>query len=336
MEKIRTWKLDNIKAILIFLVVLGHLFDLHNKGFINFLFIVIYFFHMPAFVFCSGYLSKPRNKKAIVKYLILYIGMQTIYYLFCNYCLGEDKKLTYYTPYRSLWFLLALFIWNVLLIFFDTNSYKKQILIILSSIILGLLIGYISYPSLKIFSISRIFVYLPFFLAGYYLKKNDITFLWKEKLSNNSKKVISAIFMIIMVGILFYIWQSYKQWDYEWLYGSISYKDGGYGPQERLIQYIIAILCIISLLWFIQNKKYKFTYIGKYTLIIYLLHNFIIRIIDNVRVLSDNQYIFLLQTIIIAVVLTTVLPILPIAKENLMNLKERKGIKNGEKDIGKL
>ena len=324
MEKIRRWKLDNIKAILIFLVVLGHLFELRNQGFINFLVILIYFFHMPAFVFCSGYFSRPRNKKAIVKYLILYLVIQTLYYLFYNYCLGENKKLTYYTPYRTLWFLLALFVWNVLLIFFDTNTHKKQIFIILLSLILGLLIGYISYPSLKIFSVSRIFVYLPFFLAGYYLKKNKIALLWKEKLSNNSKKVISVIFMIIMVGTLFYIWQNYKQWDYQWLYGSISYKDGGYGPQERLTQYLVAILCIISLLWFIPNKKYKLTYIGKYTLVIYLLHNFIIETIDNMRVLSDKPYIFLLQTIIIAVVLTTVLPILSIAKENLMNLKERK------------
>ena len=201
--------------------------------------------------------------------------MQTIYYLFCNYCLGEDKKLTYYTPYRSLWFLLALSAWNILLTFFDTNNHKKQILMILSSIIFGLVIGYISYPSLKIFSISRILVYLPFFLTGYYLKKNDITLLWKEKLSNNSKKIISALLMIMIVGILFYIWQNYKQWDYEWLYGSISYKAGEYGPLERLIQYIVAILCMISLLWFIPNKKYKLTYVGKYTLVIYLLHIFI-------------------------------------------------------------
>lgn len=324
MEKIRMWKLDNIKAILIFLVVLGHLFELRNQGFINFLVILIYFFHMPAFVFCSGYFSKPRNKKAIVKFLLLYLVIQTLYYLFYNYCLGENKKLTYCTPYRTLWFLLALFVWNVLLIFFDTNSHKKQFFIILSSIILGLIIGYISYPSLKIFSISRIFVYLPFFLMGYYLKKNDITLLWKEKLPNNSKKVISALLMIMIVGILFYIWQNYKQWDYEWLYGSISYKAGGYGLLERLIQYIVAILCIISFLWFIPNKKYKFTYIGKYTLVIYLLHNFIVKTIESMKVLSDNPYIFLLQTSIIAVVLTTILPILPIAKENLMNVKERK------------
>ena len=147
MEKIRMWKLDNIKAILIFLVVLGHLFELRNQGFINFFVILIYFFHMPAFVFCSGYFSRPRNKKAIVKFLLLYLVIQTLYYLFYNYCLGKNRELTYCTPYRTLWFLIALFVWNVLLIFFDTNNYKKQILIILSSIILGLLIGYISYPS---------------------------------------------------------------------------------------------------------------------------------------------------------------------------------------------
>ena len=51
--------LDNIKGILIFTVVFSYflLNYPNNKSIINF----IYVFHMPGFIFCSGFLSKSIN-----------------------------------------------------------------------------------------------------------------------------------------------------------------------------------------------------------------------------------------------------------------------------------
>ena len=58
-EKTRDSYFDNLKTILIFLVVLGHFTNLNNSvplmGAIN---NVIYSFHMPIFIFISGYFSK--------------------------------------------------------------------------------------------------------------------------------------------------------------------------------------------------------------------------------------------------------------------------------------
>ena len=60
MTKERDYFFDNIKAVLIFLVVLGHfLLPIHGEG--NVLVLIkrlIYVFHMPLFVFVSGYFSK--------------------------------------------------------------------------------------------------------------------------------------------------------------------------------------------------------------------------------------------------------------------------------------
>lgn len=62
----RLYKWDNLKALLIFLVVVGHLIDRANQKSdllmkINYW---IYMFHMPAFIFVSGLFSKNtiRNK----------------------------------------------------------------------------------------------------------------------------------------------------------------------------------------------------------------------------------------------------------------------------------
>lgn len=61
MEKERDYLFDNIKGLLIFLVVFGHLISyssfkkIHS---IDFIYLSIYIFHMPIFVFISGYFSK--------------------------------------------------------------------------------------------------------------------------------------------------------------------------------------------------------------------------------------------------------------------------------------
>ena len=62
----RDYQIDNIKGLLILLVVFGHSLELVriNSGVANFMYIFIYTFHMPVFVFYAGYLSKNYKKGA--------------------------------------------------------------------------------------------------------------------------------------------------------------------------------------------------------------------------------------------------------------------------------
>ena len=54
--KTRDAKIDNLKGILIFLVVFGHLLELViTKGHAKYIYELIYSFHMPFFIFLSGY-----------------------------------------------------------------------------------------------------------------------------------------------------------------------------------------------------------------------------------------------------------------------------------------
>ena len=60
----RKYWIDYLKAIAIYLVILGHLPDeLHIKW-------GIYLFHMPLFFIISGYLYKPRKVKDEIKKVI--------------------------------------------------------------------------------------------------------------------------------------------------------------------------------------------------------------------------------------------------------------------------
>ena len=101
MNKERDYFFDNLKAVLIFLVVLGH-FLLPIRG-DNPLVVVkrlIYVFHMPLFVFISGYFAKKIYKNGqynfkkilylLKAYVVFVVAIQTVYaiagFLFPKWC----------------------------------------------------------------------------------------------------------------------------------------------------------------------------------------------------------------------------------------------------------
>ena len=75
-ERIVLW--DNIKFILITLVVIGHLADEFtiNSNAYKSIFLFIYSFHMPAFIFISGLF---HNEKNILKKCIFYSSIGFLY-----------------------------------------------------------------------------------------------------------------------------------------------------------------------------------------------------------------------------------------------------------------
>ncbi|WP_426638635.1 acyltransferase family protein [Priestia aryabhattai] len=58
---------DNVKFILIVLVVFGHLLTpfINDEQWLRTLYIFIYTFHMPAFILISGYFAKGYRKERI-------------------------------------------------------------------------------------------------------------------------------------------------------------------------------------------------------------------------------------------------------------------------------
>ena len=80
----RVVKWDNMKFLLIFCVVIGHISEMYTGNYIWFkrLFLFIYVFHMPAFLFVSGLFSKKtvkeRRFKTIFSYLILYFVIKIL------------------------------------------------------------------------------------------------------------------------------------------------------------------------------------------------------------------------------------------------------------------
>lgn len=295
--------IDNIKVVLIFLVVFGHLIEryIESSNILMAIYMFIYIFHMPLFIYISGYLSKNlnKNKKVFLKNLLIpYILLNIVWYTLVYIYTGQVNLPIIY-PGWTLWFLLSLFFWRV------TLKYVVQIKYILPiSFILGILVGFIPYGS--ILSFSRTIVFLPFFLLGYY---TDI-----YKIKNIFNK---ANFSICVLGILIFIIISYfivnkDILNYKFLYGSYSYKELGMsiyrGMIYRILLYISSIMLSLFVVYIIPMSKTFFTHIGKSTLYVYVFHTYFVLFIFyliplwNKSILTD--FIIIISPLLITYILS--------------------------------
>lgn len=91
--KPRDYLFDNYKALLITLVIIGHFIEpcYQNNDFLYTLKWLIVSFHMPAFIFISGYFSKRELPLSIIirKLLIPYIVYEFVYYFFLYICFAQ-------------------------------------------------------------------------------------------------------------------------------------------------------------------------------------------------------------------------------------------------------
>lgn len=183
--KDRDYFFDNARAILIFLVVLGHLLQPYTSEdkFLQALYLLIYSFHMPTFLFISGYfaknLDKPNYLEKIAKKLLLpyviFFAFFSLYYYFTG---KEDAiQLDPFNPVFALWFLLTLFFFHVVLVIVRRyNPYIVLFISILVSVLAGFSGNIDSYMS-----ISRTIVFFPIFFIGHLVTQSHT-----EKLRNKN------------------------------------------------------------------------------------------------------------------------------------------------------
>lgn len=265
---------DNMKGILIFLVVYGHLLENMTSPAAVFLYKGIYLFHMPLFVVCSGYLAKFSPKRILKRILLPYIICQAVL------CLtNPSKSMQFTTPVWTLWYLLALTVWMITIPFLEECPKKARFLVVLGAFALGSLCGMDDTVGYYL-SVSRIVVFYPFFILGYYGKQWIKDHGWEQGLWQtgeifHNKWIRTASFLALAaaIGLFLYAEPFIKA---TWLYGSYSYAKGGYGIGCRLISYLVA--CQIGLFLFVWVPKTNtfFGILGANSMAIYLLHGSVI------------------------------------------------------------
>ncbi len=280
----RIYFFDNCKAILIFLVVFGHLVNIVNTPLTQKIGTAIYFFHIPLFVFCSGYFATFNPSKILSKNFYPYIIFQTIYLVFAIFVTGENRILQYTNPYWILWYLFALAVWRMLLPFIDTKNKINKLKILIFLVIISLVVGFDNVTGYYL-SFSRIIVFFPFFALSYYIKQEIcfeklISFFHKKHI-----KIFSLCVFITLLGIAV-IFSVSESFDISWLYGALPYKKWHYSIWMRLWFFITASSAIPFLFSFVTTKKCFLTIIGERSIYIYLIHGFFIKLIIKFNFLS--------------------------------------------------
>jgi fucose 4-O-acetylase-like acetyltransferase len=233
---------------------------------------------MPAFILISGYFAKGFRKKGYLlkiakKLIIPYLIFQGIYSFYYSFLLDKKElELDPLLPQWSLWFLISLFGWNLMLFIF--TKWKPPYGLVIS-VVLGVLVGYFDEVD-DFLSISRTIVFFPLFLLGFYFKKENFVTLLHVKMK------LFSFFLFVSILLVFYF---LPEWNYKWLFGSMPYDDfqatGLIGGAVRLGVYALTFLTTISFFAFVPRKHYFFTKWGTSSLYVYLLHGFFIKYFRN-------------------------------------------------------
>jgi fucose 4-O-acetylase-like acetyltransferase len=265
---------DNVKAIMIFLVVFSHFTNLNKEnllygGITN----VICTFIMPVFIFISGYFSKKitsHRYAEISRLLYPFIVFQILNLIFTKTTgLGYASKNLFIPAYQN-WYLIGLFIWRLLIPYF--TYFNKTFLLILM-IVFSLLIGFVDEFSIFL-GFYRVFYFFPFFIMGYFSPDIQQVYIRYPRL-----KPALVLFFLFGAGSVFYLSNLDPSYN-DIIYASYTPYDNFQGDINlfygRIIGFFTSILFSMAVLSIISRKNQFYTYFGKNSLLTFLCHMFIV------------------------------------------------------------
>ncbi|EOU1668521.1 acyltransferase family protein [Clostridium perfringens] len=315
----RNYLIDNSKGLLIFLVVLGHSLEFIRKDYevARLLYVFIYEFHMPVFVFISGYLSKNVEKgrrNAVRNFLTPFLLFNIIWNLITLvgplFLRGEftelpsEQAFSFFTPGWALWYIFAMFLWKILLP--DLLKFKN---IFILSVIAGIFVK-LSGEFGSYMVLSRTITFAPFFLAGYYSSEEKLKRFRKFTRFNILNKVPSILILIIGVLIAL-IFVNYSNIADEFFWADRSYSNFNIeiftGILLYIAVYIIGFAFVYVFINLMPENQTFLSKIGKNTLSVYFLHTYFIGSILGLTSLMSSNLGKLLALIVGSLIVTFIL-----------------------------
>ena len=300
-RRIAYW--DNLKYVMIVLVVVGHFVLENNSGIDSASFkslaAFIYLFHIPTFFFISGYFFKKKSALwnaltyvlyAIATKLVMFFGKWAVYMvaikIFNKQVKYEPIHLSFIKYSDMIWFLIVLAIAEVLMFVLDKVNTKVLLVI---AIVIGCLVGYISgiggaNVTGDYFAWFRVLVMFPFFVFGKVAKECDLADKLRQK---NSLRIVAGVVLVLAFALLLINPQnitnltalfsgrnSYEVLSNVW--GSTIITSGvilKFGAIIRLAAYIATAISIICWTLIIPDKNIPFfTKCGSKTILIFMFH----------------------------------------------------------------
>lgn len=283
---------DNLRFILILLVVLGHVLGCClDNSYITGIYLFIYSFHMPLFVFVTGFFAKKMEDKdgnfklyKVINYVLLFLIFKIALFIFMRFILHQNVEFYLFTEHDTPWYLLSCALW--ICITYLVKNIKAKYMIIFS-VLFALIIGY-DYMVEDVFALSRTIVFFPFFLSGYYLSKEKLNkFI---NILHKPKYQICSFILIVLVIIVLILFASKLDFLRPFLLSAYAY-DFDIPFDNKLMFPIIRLLCLITaviisiaVMALVPRRRLVLSKLGKRTLQIYILHLFFVYLIFYTRI----------------------------------------------------
>lgn len=276
MQKRNIW-LDNVKGFLIICVVAGHFLESgidYHSNMCKSLFLFIYSFHMPLFVFASGLMcehaiqTKERFCKKLANFAGLYVLLKLLIFPFQRLN-NPDLTFSFVKTDGVPWYLFAMCVFYTCA-YLLRNMDKRKVLAI--SFFIALMAGYDNGIG-DVFAFSRCLVFFPWFVLGWMSDVNKLEFqLHRRSMRILAPIIVLTFFILCRVNIdSFYIFRRFFT-------GRSSYEAllddaGEIGILFRLSAYMITFIigvCILSIIP--RHKIFHLDALGKESMSIYFFH----------------------------------------------------------------
>ncbi|MBW4085502.1 acyltransferase family protein [Paenibacillus sp. S150] len=268
----------NLRFMLIVTVFAGNAIEplIGSVGGMHSLYLWIFSFHMPLFVLVTGYfagkgLTGTAGRKVLLQIGLQYLIFQTLYSaLDASVFRVSNIQHSFFAPYLLLWFLASHACWRLLMLGMGRWSKTAQIIFAVSA---GIAIGYLRLDGVW-FSISRTFVYLPFFVIGYHFSFAAFVRVYKKYVKIAA--AAASVLLFLLLGTLG------SKLPLGWLYGSMTYMQLGapewYAGVYRLGMYGLQLAASLAFLGWVPYRLSRMTDWGRRTLYVFLLHGLVVRL----------------------------------------------------------
>lgn len=262
--------MDNLKGILIFLVVLGHvLLPIRSENAAcSYVFDIIYQFHMPLFIFVSGFFAKSivqggrlRAEKILSTFLLALLFQVAVLAADGNPQKILSSSLLSFSS--APWYLVSLASWYLLIpLLKSLRPWAGMMLSVCISLVAGGMDGL--GPAL---ALMRTLVFLPFFATGFYCTKETLAKL------RRSKAALTCTALVVAFAVAYALTDGACAPARYLVYGSTPYKGSNLAGMLGRCWWIL-IACVISagIIRIVPGKHTFLSRWGENTLPVYVFH----------------------------------------------------------------
>ena len=267
--------IDSLKGFAILMVVAGHLMSFSLGD--NPLYTIIYTFHMPLFIWLSGYVVKDNmDARGLIRRICTLLIPFIIVGLSFTYFHGDDWNYFLHDEFKSgYWYLMVLAIFY--LVHFLVTKICKRLrwrlcLSLLVFAAFGLIYMVISDQRGGVICVNHIFHLWPYFVIGHLCRRFE---------ERNIFDVQRIWFPLSMIAVIAYC---------------IAYNKFDFDHTSLVTPFILYLL--ISVFKRYHQVVARLNFVGKHTLDIYLFHYFVVscihlRMFGSWFVGTNNSFILL-------------------------------------------